>query len=352
MQCGYVSAAARVATWCELEPGGDVVPDRCPALRLRPFDLVLLERCGTVVWVSIGRFVGVDLAWGPSRPGVVANETGVAALDAAGRVLDAGWARGLDETVGWVLAATAGDTALAFIDAPLIVDNTSGQRLCETQVGQRYGRWKVSANTTNIHSLRLAGVELRQRLEIEGWRYSDGLDGPPVDGRTFSECYPYTTLVGAAEFGYEAERPRYKRSPRKMPAAQWRVLRAASCDELIQRLGRLKNADPPLDLDSHPVTHQLVAEPSPLDDVAYKHREDLIDALLCAWTAALWTRYELTRCQVLGPPSRPPDTPAATIIAPARAEQRRRATARIAACADVRSRLPSRWVGWAVGEQG
>lgn len=283
----------------------------------------LLERCGTVLCVSIGRFVGVDLAWGLGRPGVAANETGVAVLDPSGRVLDAGWTRGPAETVGWLLAATAGDTALTFIDAPLVVDNASGQRLCEAQVGQRYGRWKVSANNTNTHSPRLAGVDLRQRLEVEGWRYSDGLDGPPVAGRTLSECYPYTTLVGAAEFGYEAERPRYKRSPRKMAAARWRVLRANSCDELIQRLARLKGADPPLDLDSHPVTDQLAAEPSPLAHVAYKHREDLIDALLCAWTAALWTRYGLTRCQVLGPPSRPPDTAAATIIAPARAEQRR-----------------------------
>ena len=282
----------------------------------------MLGSCGTVLCMSVGRFVGVDLAWGPSRPGVAANETGVAVLSPSGRVLDAGWTRGLEETVDWVLAAAAGDTALAFIDAPLIVDNASGQRLCETQVGQRYGRWKISANTTNSHSPRLAGVELRQRLQGQGWRYSDGSDGPPVGGRTFSECYPYTTLVGAAELGYDVERPRYKRAPRKMPAAQWRVLRASSCDELVQRLARLEDADPPLDLDSHPVTHQLVAEPSPLDHVTYKHREDLIDALLCAWTAALWARYGLARCQVLGPPPRPPDTPA-TIIAPARAEQRR-----------------------------
>jgi predicted RNase H-like nuclease len=46
-----------------------------------------------------------------------------------------------------------------FVDAPLVVANETGQRLCETQVGQRYGRWKVSANTTNIHSPRLAGVQ-------------------------------------------------------------------------------------------------------------------------------------------------------------------------------------------------
>ena len=45
--------------------------------------------------------------------------------------------------------------------------------------------------------------------------------------------------------------------------------------------------DPPLRLDPHPVTRRLAAEPSPAGDAAYKHREDLIDALLCAWTASL-----------------------------------------------------------------
>jgi predicted RNase H-like nuclease len=61
---------------------------------------------------------------------------------------------------------------------------------------------------------------------------------------------------------------------------------------------------------------------------AYKHREDLIDALLCAWTAALCARHGPARCQVLGLPAGdaaagPASWPAATIIVPARPEQRR-----------------------------
>jgi len=87
-------------------------------------------------------------------------------------------------------------------------------------------------------------------------------------------------------------------------------------------MARLADADPPLRLDSHPTTRQLVVEPSPLNDTAYKHREDLIDALLCAWTAALWHRHGTDRCQVLGPPHAGTPEPAATIIAPARPEQR------------------------------
>ena len=72
---------------------------------------------------------------------------------------------------------------------------------------------------------------------------------------------------------------------------------------------------------SHPVTAELVTEPSPLDDRAYKHREDLVDALICAWTGLLWIRHGFDRCQVLGLEGEPPP-PAATIIAPCRPAQR------------------------------
>jgi predicted RNase H-like nuclease len=262
--------------------------------------------------------LGVDLAWREDGPGRPANESGVAAIDPAGRVLDAGWTRGLTETIGWI-GRTAGDgPALLFVDAPLVVLNAGGQRACETEVGRRYGRWKVSANTTNLASPRLAGVALRAALESLGWEYSNGSGGPPAAGRSLSECYPYTTLVGAYELGYEVERPRYKRRPKGLPLPEWRADRAVNCDRLIERLAGLARADPPLLIDSHPVTRPLTEQPSPLADAAYKHREDLIDALLCAWTAALWSRHGPARCQVLGLPE------AATIIAPARPAQRRR----------------------------
>jgi predicted RNase H-like nuclease len=268
------------------------------------------------------RFLGLDLAWREDGPGRPANESGVASIDATGRILDAGWTRGLDAAVAWIEGAAKDGPALLFVDAPLVVTNESGQRLCETEVGRRYGRWKVSANTTNTRTPRLAGVRLRSMLEDRGWTYSDGRDGPPVRGRVLSECYSYTTLVGAFEFGYETERPRYKRKPPRLTAAVWRPERAVTCDGLIDRIRRLATADPPLLLESHPVTRRLVEEPSPLRDAAYKHREDLIDGVLCAWTAALWSRHGLARCQVLGRPDRPGDGPAATIIAPARAGQR------------------------------
>lgn len=273
--------------------------------------------------MAIERFVGVDLARAGSTRDRKANETGLVVLDADGAVIDAGWSRDREQTLEWIDKATAGGDALVFVDAPLVVDNARGQRECERQVGQRYGRWLVSANTTNTSSPRLAGVKLREQLLARGWTYDDDFGGPPRSGRAFSECYPYTTLVGVAELGYhgDGQRPRYKRKPKRLPLAQWRPERADTCDELVRRLDRLAQADPPLHLRSHEITRDLLS-PSPHDDKSYKHREDLIDAVICAWTAAYWHRYDVARCQILGVRNEN-GMPSATIIALAEADQRR-----------------------------
>jgi len=265
------------------------------------------------------RVLGIDLAWATNKKSGVSNETGVVAVELDGTVVAAGWTRGLDETLAWI-EANAQDDTFAMIDAPLVVTNVGGQRTCEKQTGQRYGKWKVAANSSNLNSPNLGGQELRLLLEQRGWTYSAGWTGPPAAGRHFSECYPYTTLVGATELGYDVARPMYKRKPKRMPIVTFRPQRALVCDDLIARLNQLAQGDPPLQLRSHPVTEALLREKSPISDSAYKHREDLIDAAICAWTGLLWLRHGLERCQVLGDKE---ELAGGTIIAPARASQRR-----------------------------
>ena len=266
--------------------------------------------------------LGVDLAWGEGRGGRAPNETGVVAVDRTGRILDAGWTVGVAATAEWVTTWSSPDS-IAMVDAPLVVHNLAGQRHCEREVGRRYWRWKVSANSSNLALPALAGVSLLQRLVSDGWAYADGRSGPPRNGRHVYEVYPYTTLVGAGELGYDVERPAYKRKPRSLDATTFRLQRAVTCDDLVCRLVSLRDADPPLDLWSHPVTAALATEPSPVTQAAAKHREDLIDAVLCAWTGLLWLRHGPERCQVLGADDEPgPDGSVATILAPARPSQR------------------------------
>jgi predicted RNase H-like nuclease len=267
------------------------------------------------------RFLGIDLAWGEGDEQRAANRSGVVALEPDGNIVDAGWTIGTEHTLEWIAAHSLDDTLL-FVDAPLVIANEQGQRQCEREVGQRYGRWKVAANSTNLHSPRQAGVSLLQQLIETGWHYDDGCAGPPKQGRVVSECYPYTAIVGVPELGFDIERPTYKRRPKSVATTQFPQVRALACDLLIARVAAL--ASPPLDLASHSVTAELLLTPSPLAPAsAYKQREDLLDAAICAWTASLWHQDGLHACQVLGA-----DDPMlvggqrATIIAPARPEQR------------------------------
>lgn len=272
-------------------------------------------------------YLGIDLAWGlgATKP---ANETGLCALDASGRILDAGWARGpaaVDEWVGAMIdehrpgaaesfaqarsakgdGATGGPTSdstvVIAIDAPLIVPNASGMRECEREVARGYGRYKVGANASNQALASKAGEVLLELLERRRVAYTDGTRAAAPGEAVAFECYPYTTLVGCAEFGYDVERPRYKRLDTTIPGAEARARRAAATDELIHRIMHLRGATPPLDLASHPATAELGTTPTPVrGEKERKHREDLLDAALCAWTAALWHQHGGSRTQSLG----------------------------------------------------
>ena len=174
-------------------------------------------------------------------------------LDPTGNVTEAGWAVGIDDTVAW-LDNHAPTNVLLFVDALLVVNNETGQRRYEEQVGQRYGRWRVSANSTNCRSDHFAGGDLLERLSARGWMYHDGGGGPPAcQGQFISECYPYTTIVGAQELKYTKERPRYKRKPHRMSTAEFLPLRNSECDELVRRVNCLKDTDPPMILSRHPI---------------------------------------------------------------------------------------------------
>lgn len=277
-------------------------------------------------------YLGIDLAWGlgGAKP---PNETGLCAADATGRILDAGWVRGPEAVDAWVGAMLAefrraADTVVIAIDAPLIVPNETGMRHCERDVGRAYGRWKVGANASNRALASRAGEVLLDLLERRGVTYTDGTQ-PAAPGTAVAfECYPYTTIVGIDLFGYDVERPRYKRLERALPGAEARARRAAATDELIKRLDRLAAANPPLDFRSHPVTADIAASPTPVSgEKDRKHREDLIDAALCAYTAAYWHRFGTARTQALGridPHTLDRDARGrvASIVAPARATDR------------------------------
>jgi hypothetical protein len=182
------------------------------------------------VHVTGTRFTGADLAWREGSADLVANETGVAVIDADGRVRDAGWKRGVEQTIARADSAAADGDAVMFVDALLVIGRDR-PRLAG-QVGQGTG-----AGSLPIRQLRFPGGRVHSGRSGVSWRYSDGTAGCRAQAHRLE-------TTAAAELGYDTERPRYKRKPRCLRAAQWRTERAATCDTLIERPGRLADADP------------------------------------------------------------------------------------------------------------
>lgn len=106
---------------------------------------------------------------GKAMPALVASQTGAAVADGDRQILDAGWARGAGQTISWAASAAGEGDAVLFADAPLVVRDVPGQRVCQTRAGQRCGRWSAPLRRMPIRP-RLAGVQFLRLAELSGRR--------------------------------------------------------------------------------------------------------------------------------------------------------------------------------------
>ena len=212
-------------------------------------------------------FLGLDLAWSARNP------SGVAALDARGRVVDArADLRDDDAIVAWVRAHLRATTVIG-VDMPTIVRNPGGIRPCERELAADFRAYHAAPHPANLarfpdggrarHILdRLATDGVRERLDL----------APQFEGRFAFEVFPHPAHVRLFD---RAAIFRYKKKSRPWPLvlAAWAEYRAA--------LGSLTSADPPLDLGDD-IPHSVVSR-------GYKAWDDLLDGVTCAYVAAyLW----------------------------------------------------------------
>ena len=236
------------------------------------------------------RYVGVDLAWSPRHP------TGLAALSLRRGVLEVAAVerrRTDDEIVDFVLRQRARRT-IVMVDAPLVLPNPSGMRECDRETHRRFGARQAGAYPANRGNMgrwnggQPRGESIARRLESLGFHGpARPLPSPPVPAGGFVfECYPHPAIVTL--FGldrslkYKLKRQGYARARSEFR----RYLRG------MRGLNR-----PPIHW-----TADLLAS---LDvkravGMAYKDCEDRLDALLCAYLAALLPTGDL---EMIGEPA-------------------------------------------------
>ena len=87
-------------------------------------------------------FVGIDLAWGERAP------SGLAVLDDSGALVHLSRAT-TDDQIVEALGTYAAADCLAGIDAPLVVNNPTGNRPCEAALNHDFARFDAGTHPTN-----------------------------------------------------------------------------------------------------------------------------------------------------------------------------------------------------------
>jgi predicted RNase H-like nuclease len=212
-------------------------------------------------------FVGLDLAWGEKK------QTGIAAIDADGRLLHVGIAQD-DASIIDAVAPYTSDECLVAIDAPLIVKNPSGYRPAETAYNrdfQKFDAGAYPANTENPLFNPPRGALLAAALDLD-------LNPASNATRRAIEVYPHPATV--VMFGLE-KTLKYKKGAFDD--------RRRELLKLMTLIEGLDDATPRLRANRSVSWVELRRRVEAATKLAQLDRdEDAVDAVLCAYTALYW----------------------------------------------------------------
>jgi len=227
-------------------------------------------------------YVGIDLAWGQNKV------SGLAVVDAEGKLLAATQRQTDDDILDWLTLWTVGPCLVA-IDAPIIVTNPTGSRPCENLVGRYFGRYNASCHSSNLSRPHFANGTRALRLAD-----ALGLSVDPADrsDRRAMEVYPHPAIVMLFDLPRILQ---YKQKRgRDLEHLRRELLR------LLDYLDGLSRANPPLLLHDCADWHRIrraAEQASRKVDLA--RVEDSIDAVVCAYIAA-YSEANPTGVRVIG----------------------------------------------------
>jgi len=220
---------------------------------------------------STVKLAGVDLAW-QSKKNPTAIAVGIL-KDSHLNITEIHQGLFSIESVIDCLGAL-GDLKGVAIDAPLVIKNQSGQRLCERELGREYSSRHASCHTSNLKLYPQAdSVRLSNHLFNAGFQHLG-----EVTTKWQIECYPHPAIIEIFEL---SERLKYKKGKVAAKREGQKVLAS-----LIKSLATSR------DLALHiPQEIQPIVENQRIDSLkgkALKHNEDVLDSILCLYVAALY----------------------------------------------------------------
>jgi predicted RNase H-like nuclease/ppGpp synthetase/RelA/SpoT-type nucleotidyltranferase len=218
-------------------------------------------------------FVGVDLAWGEK------GSTGLAVLDAGGRLVHVSAAKD-DEAIVAALTPYVGGDCLVAIDAPLVVVNATGNRPSEAALNRDFARFDAGAHPSNTGKREFADTPRGARLCAA---LGLNMDPASISPRRAIEVYPHPATVALFRLGRTLK---YKhKSGRPLAQLRSELLR------LMDLLAGLRDAPVPLHVDDHEPWKELVDQVESATRKSELRRvEDQADAVVCAYVALFAVR--------------------------------------------------------------
>lgn len=242
------------------------------------------------------KFVGIDLAWSARNP------SGAAVIDDGGRFIRASGDLGTIDDLCEFGGLDEHTETVVSVDAPLIVNNPSGQRPVENELGKMFSAYDAGPFPANF-SLRnfQEGGRIRQlvnRLENLGFIHLPGYSGQRPQ-RIMVEVFlnPAQVILFPCQSrkGHSHCRAlRFKHKPKRSWAeihSEWEIYRA--------RLRSLEYMKPAVTF-SPDARQAINVDITACTGDRYKYFDDLLDGIFCAYLAYFFSRMGEKSYRVLG----------------------------------------------------
>ncbi len=227
------------------------------------------------------RFLGIDLGWQSGGSGLCCLEVTATGLELVAlthcdtREAALGW---IDEQVG------KDDPALIAVDAPTLIPNATGMRLCDRLAHRYFGKYDAGCYPANQgRPFAAALIDFGLALEARGFRHAPTLQ-PQVPGRYQIELFPHPATVHCFRLDRILKYKKGRLSDRRQELHKLRQHQLTTFPQLVPSLP-LQEADLPT---------------LPTTGKALKVVEDQLDSLTCAYAGAHWWWWGLERNWVLG----------------------------------------------------
>ena len=189
----------------------------------------------------------------------------------------------LDWIDRWVPPA---EPAVIAVDAPTLIPNATGMRLCDRLTHKHFGRYHAGCYPANLgRPFAQRTVDFGLSLEARGFVHAP-FNTPQQIQRFQIEVFPHPAMIHLFELPQILKYKKGKLAERRSELVRLR--------QLIS--DRLPHHTPCLDLIHSPQSLPEI----PLTGAAMKAVEDQLDSLICAYVAAHWWCWGLERNWVLG----------------------------------------------------